>query len=98
VTFALDVRCWQLLWKTCRPTGRRHVDAAAAAFANWTSILAQSLREHGASAVDAHRTAVVIVAAVEGSVAMCRAQRGTQPLDDVAAPLHSLVAAHLPRR
>jgi AcrR family transcriptional regulator len=73
-------------------------DAAAAAFGNWTSILAQSLRDHGVSAADAHRTAVVIVAAVEGSVAMCRAQRSTEPLDHVAAELESLVAAHLPQR
>jgi AcrR family transcriptional regulator len=71
-------------------------DAAAAAFGNWTSILAQSLRDHGAS--DADRVAVLIVAAVEGSVAMCRAQRSTDALDNVAAQLESLVAAHLPQR
>ena len=72
-------------------------EAAAAAFGNWTSILTQSLREHGATDVDAHRIAVLIVAAVEGSVAMCRAQRSAEPLDQVAAQLESLVAAAYPR-
>jgi AcrR family transcriptional regulator len=71
-------------------------DAAAAAFGNWTSILAQSLSDHGAT--DADRVAVLIVAAVEGSVAMCRAQRSTDPLDYVATQLEALVAAHLPQR
>jgi AcrR family transcriptional regulator len=71
-------------------------DAAAAAFVNWTSILAQSLRDHGV--VDADRVAILIVAAVEGSVAMCRAQRSAQPLDNVAAQLEPLVAARLPQR
>lgn len=73
-------------------------DAAAAAFGNWTSILAQSLRDHGATDVDAHRIAIVIVAAVEGSVAMCRALRSAEPLDQVAAQLELLVGAHLPQR
>jgi AcrR family transcriptional regulator len=66
-------------------------EAAAAAFGNWTSILTQSLRDHGATDVDAHRIAVLIVAAVEGSVAMCRAQRSAEPLDQVAAQLEVLV-------
>ena len=73
-------------------------DAAAAAFGNWTSILTQSLRDHGATDVDAHRIAIVIVAAVEGSVAMCRALRSAEPLDQVAAQLELLVGAHLPQR
>jgi hypothetical protein len=71
-------------------------DAAAAAFGNWTSILAQSLSDHGAT--DADHVAILIVAAVEGSVAMCRAQRSTASLDHVAAALESVVAAHLPQR
>ena len=73
-------------------------DAAAAAFSNWTSMLAQSLREHGASEADAHSVAVVIVAAIEGSVAMCRAQRSTDSLDQISAQLEMLVALALPRR
>jgi AcrR family transcriptional regulator len=65
-------------------------EAAASAFHNWTTVLAQSLREHGAS--DADALAILIVAAVEGSVAICRAQRSTESLDQIAAQLESLVA------
>jgi hypothetical protein len=58
-------------------------------------MLAQSLREHGASDADAHSVAVLIVAAIEGSVGMCRAQRSTDSLDQVTRQLESLVAAAL---
>jgi len=47
--------------------------------------------------VDAHRIAIVIVAAVEGSVAMCRAQRSAEPLDQVAAQLEALVGLAYPK-
>ncbi|MCV7442384.1 TetR/AcrR family transcriptional regulator [Mycobacterium paraense] len=66
-------------------------EAAAAAFRNWTELLAESLREHGAAAADADRVATLIVAAVEGTVAMCRVQRSIEPLDQVAAELTRLV-------
>jgi AcrR family transcriptional regulator len=68
-------------------------EAAAAAFRSWTSILADSLRQHGASKRDAERTATTIVAAVEGTVAMCRAERTALPLDRVAGQLEQLVVA-----
>jgi hypothetical protein len=55
-------------------------------------MLAQSLREQGASDTDARSVAVLIVAAVEGSVGMCRAQRSTESLDQIAAQLESIVA------
>lgn len=66
-------------------------DAAAVAFDNWTSLLSQSLQDHGASAADATDTATLIVAAVEGTVAMCRAQRSIEPLDRVVVQLERLV-------
>ena len=62
-------------------------EAAGAAFGNWTALLAQSMQQHGASAPDARRIATLIVAAVEGTVAMCRAQRTIEPLDQVTAEL-----------
>jgi AcrR family transcriptional regulator len=66
-------------------------EAAASAFRNWTGILAQSLRDHGASDSDANRIATLIVAAVEGTVAMCRAERSIEPLDSVSVELTALV-------
>ena len=71
-------------------------DAAAAAFGHWTALLAESLRDHGVNAPDAERIAILIVAAVEGTVAMCRAQRSIEPLDQVAAELTRIVELVLP--
>lgn len=68
-------------------------DAASAAFLNWTRILGDSLREHGVKSLDADRLAVLIVAAVEGTVAMCRAHRSIDPLDQVADELGRLVSS-----
>ncbi|MBT2394531.1 TetR/AcrR family transcriptional regulator [Streptomyces sp. ISL-100] len=67
--------------------------AAAEVFDQWESLLAGSLREHGADAEQAAQVATLIVAAVEGTVALCRAKRSTEPLDRTAAQLQSLIAA-----
>ncbi|QYN34058.1 TetR/AcrR family transcriptional regulator [Pseudonocardia sp. DSM 110487] len=67
-------------------------EAAAEAFRAWEGMLADSLREHGADARDAEELATLVVAAVEGAVAMCRARRDTGPLDRVAARLELLVS------
>jgi AcrR family transcriptional regulator len=65
--------------------------AAAAAFDNWTALLTESLREHGVKSRDAQRIALLIVAAVEGTVAICRAQRSIEPLDQVTTELTRIV-------
>ncbi|PIM69397.1 TetR family transcriptional regulator [Streptomyces sp. JV178] len=67
--------------------------AAAEVFEQWESLLAASLREHGAESEQAAQLATLVVAAVEGTVAMCRAKRSTQPLDHTAAQLQALIAA-----
>jgi AcrR family transcriptional regulator len=69
------------------------LDAAAAVFSTWETLLARSLRRHGASPRQATQLATLIVAAVEGTVAMCRAERSAQPLDDVAAQLEALIGS-----
>jgi hypothetical protein len=38
------------------------------------------------------------VASAEGAIAMCRAKRGTQPLDHVAEQLEALIAGAVDRR
>ncbi|MFF7870892.1 TetR/AcrR family transcriptional regulator [Streptomyces qaidamensis] len=67
--------------------------AAADVFDVWESLLADSLCEHGAERAQAAQLATLVVAAVEGSVAMCRAKRSTQPLDRTAEQLQALVLA-----
>ncbi|WP_405388126.1 TetR/AcrR family transcriptional regulator [Streptomyces sp. NBC_01102] len=67
--------------------------AAADVFEQWEDLLAASLREYGAEAGRATQLATLIVAAVEGTVAMCRAKRSTEPLDRTAEQLQALIAA-----
>ncbi|NKY30598.1 TetR/AcrR family transcriptional regulator [Nocardia gamkensis] len=66
-------------------------EAAAAAFGRWTDLLTSSLREHGADPADAELTATLIVTAVEGSVAVCRAERSTRALDRISRKLELIV-------
>ncbi|MPY60387.1 TetR/AcrR family transcriptional regulator [Streptomyces spongiae] len=67
--------------------------AAAEVFEQWEDLLAASLRARGAGAEQAAQLATLIVAAVEGTVAMCRAKRSTEPLDRTAEQLQALIAA-----
>lgn len=67
--------------------------AAAEAFADWQSALSELLRRHGATAARARRLATLVVAAVEGAVALGRTERSLRPLDDVARELRPLLAA-----
>lgn len=69
------------------------LEAAAGVFEEWEGLLAGSLREHGAEPDQAAELATLIVAAVEGTVAMCRAKRSTRPLDHTAAQLQALIVA-----
>ncbi|MFF4491219.1 TetR family transcriptional regulator C-terminal domain-containing protein [Streptomyces sp. NPDC001544] len=66
--------------------------AAAEVFGQWESLLAESLRTHGAGAEQAEQFATLVVAAAEGTVALCRAKRSTQPLDRTAEQLQALIA------
>ncbi|MGO4425304.1 TetR/AcrR family transcriptional regulator, partial [Streptomyces sp. MCAF7] len=52
----------------------------------------QALRDHGAAPERAPGLATLIVASVEGAIAMCRAKRSMQPLDQVAQQLEALIA------
>lgn len=72
-------------------------DAAAAAFRRWTSMLADALRNAGAEAEQAEQVATLVVASVEGTVAICRAQRSIDPLDQVSAGLVDLIGRILGR-
>lgn len=67
--------------------------AAAEVFDQWEGLLADSLRAHGADVEQAAQIATLIVAAVEGTVALCRAKRSTDPLDRVAVQLQALIDA-----
>jgi AcrR family transcriptional regulator len=69
------------------------VSAAGAALSSWAATLAGSLRQYGVDDPQAGQLATLVIAALEGMVAMCRAQRDIQPFDDATAQLEALVAA-----
>ncbi|MGX5181508.1 TetR/AcrR family transcriptional regulator [Streptomyces avermitilis] len=71
--------------------------AAAEAFEEWEHLLAQALRAHGADSDQAPGLAALIVASVEGAIAMCRAKRSMDPLDQVAQQLEVLIVGALDR-
>ena len=74
-------------------TSAEALAAAAGAFRTWSGQLANSLEEHGVAPDRAKSLAQLVVAAAEGAVAMCRAQRSIEPLDNVAAELTALIEA-----
>jgi AcrR family transcriptional regulator len=56
---------------------------AEGVFAEWQQILSAALKREGVASARARRLAALVVASVEGTLAMCRASRSAQPLDDV---------------
>jgi AcrR family transcriptional regulator len=70
--------------------------AAADAFGRWTDGLAASFTGRGLPSARARRLAAFVIAAVEGAVVMCRAQRSIAPLEAAAEEIHELLAAAMP--
>ncbi|MCQ8191373.1 TetR/AcrR family transcriptional regulator [Streptomyces rugosispiralis] len=66
--------------------------SAAAAFTRWQEALATLFVRHGLPEERGRRLAAFIIAAVEGAVIMCRAERSTAPLEAAAAEIHDLLA------
>ncbi len=61
--------------------------AVAEAFDGWQELLAARLRRAHIAPARARTLASLTLAAIEGAVLLCRAQRSTAPLDAVAAEL-----------
>ncbi|MEU0838485.1 TetR/AcrR family transcriptional regulator [Streptomyces sp. NPDC005962] len=72
--------------------------SAAAVFARWREALAELLVRHGLTEERGRRLGAFIIAAVEGAVIMCRAERSTAPLEAAAAEIHDLLLHALPHR
>jgi len=69
------------------------LDLADGVFADWQHIMIAALRSDGVAPVRARRLAALVIASVEGTVAMCRAARSAQPLDDVRQELELVLTA-----
>ncbi|MFJ4280630.1 TetR/AcrR family transcriptional regulator [Streptomyces massasporeus] len=72
--------------------------SAAAVFARWQEALAELFERHGLPEQRGKRLAAFIIAAVEGSVIMCRAERSTAALEAAAAEIHDLLIHALQNR
>ena len=74
---------------------KRLLDLAEGVFADWQKIMITALRREGIAAARARRLAARVIASVEGTVAMCRAARSAQPLDDVRQELELILSSAL---
>ncbi|MBP8532074.1 TetR family transcriptional regulator [Streptomyces sp. MK37H] len=66
--------------------------SAATVFTRWQEALAALFVRHGLSEERGRRLAAFVIAAVEGAVIMCRAERSTAPLEAAATEIHDLLA------
>ncbi|WP_028347211.1 TetR/AcrR family transcriptional regulator [Bradyrhizobium murdochi] len=75
---------------------QRHLlDLAEGVFADWQRIMFTALRREGVAPARARRLAALVIASTEGTVAMCRAARSAQPLDDVRQELELVLSSAL---
>lgn len=77
-------------------TAQQHLlDLADGVFADWQQIMRAALLREGLAAERSERLATLIVASIEGTVAMCRASRSADPLDHVQQELETVLTAAL---
>jgi len=70
---------------------------AGTIFRNWTNLLTELCAAGGLDREPARRLAVTVISATEGAVALCRAERSLEPLEDISAVLLSLAETPNPR-
>src|SRR6266700_1032267 len=74
---------------------QRLLDLADGVFVDWQLIMIAAMRHEGVAPTRARRLAALVVASIEGTVAMCRAARSAQPLDDVRQELELVLSTAL---
>ncbi|GAB3724609.1 TetR/AcrR family transcriptional regulator [Nocardiopsis oceani] len=65
--------------------------SAAVVFARWQQALATMFAGHGLPEPRSKRLAAFVIAAVEGAVVLCRAERSTAPLQAAGGEIHDLL-------
>lgn len=70
-------------------------EALAGAFGGWRERMTALLTDAGIDPARAVRLATFVIAAVEGAVVMCRAERSYEPLESTAAELRAVLAADM---
>jgi TetR/AcrR family transcriptional repressor of lmrAB and yxaGH operons len=66
------------------------LDHAGTIFRTWTELLTELCVDGGMDSRSARLLAVTVIAATEGAVALCRAERSMEPFEDVETTLLSL--------
>nr|CTQ92244.1 Transcriptional regulator, TetR family [Kibdelosporangium sp. MJ126-NF4] len=69
------------------------MDLTREIFALWQGKISAQLVANGVPGDRARRLATLAIAAIEGAVVLCRAQRSTEPLDDVVTEIAPLFTA-----
>ena len=67
------------------------LDHAGTIFRTWTELLTDLCETGGMDSKSARSLAVTVIAATEGAVAICRAERSVEPFEEVHSVLLSLV-------
>jgi len=71
--------------------GEEILGSVRSAFRSWTASLADRLEASGLASDQAHDVALTAVAAMEGALIICRAERSAQPLTEIGRQLLRLV-------
>jgi TetR/AcrR family transcriptional regulator, lmrAB and yxaGH operons repressor len=69
------------------------LDHAGSIFGTWTDFLADLYATGGLEPGPARQLAITLIAAAEGAVAICRAERSREPFDDVSSALRFLCSS-----
>jgi TetR/AcrR family transcriptional repressor of lmrAB and yxaGH operons len=78
------------------PTSDSLRDSCVVHFDRMIDLLAERLRGDGFSEAEAHDTATVLYAAIQGALVLAKGRRSVEPIDDIRAALPRLVGE--PRR
>lgn len=69
--------------------------SAGAVFARWQEALAALFRRHGLPEERGKRLAAFVIAAAEGAMVMCKAEKSAAPMEAAAVEIHELLARSL---
>ena len=73
-------------------------DVATEVLESWQTTLAEVMADAGVDPERTSRLAMFIVAAIEGAIALCQAEKSIGPLRDTMAEIHHLVGAAVESR
>ncbi|MEV0697067.1 TetR/AcrR family transcriptional regulator [Saccharopolyspora sp. NPDC050389] len=69
--------------------------SAAAVFARWQEALVDLFRRHGLPEERGKRLAAFVIAAAEGAMVMCKAEKSAAPMEAAAGEIHELLVRTL---